>query len=124
QDRSITGTLASRREAACALVDIFGCVAVLKGHRTIVTDGARLYVNETGNAGMATGGTGDCLTGVIAAMAAQRMPALEAAILSVYIHGLAGDYAAEELGRRSMTAVDLIEYLPEAFCDHELSAAE
>jgi NAD(P)H-hydrate epimerase len=99
-------------------------VVVLKGRGSIITDGERLFVNETGNAGMATGGTGDVLTGMIAALIGQRLPALEAAILAVYLHGLAGDFAAEELGRRSMTAMDLIEYLPEAFCDHELSGSE
>ncbi len=124
QDLNIENTLGSRRTAACALVEIFGCVAVLKGHGTVVTDAVRLYVNETGNAGMATGGTGDVLAGMIAALIAQRMSTLEAAILGVYLHGLAGDFAAEELGRLSMTAQDLIEYLPEAFCDHELSESE
>lgn len=124
KDLNIENTLGSRRAAACALVEIFGCVAVLKGHGTIVTDAERLYVNETGNAGMATGGTGDVLAGMIAALIAQRMSTLEAAILGVYLHGLAGDFAAEELGRLSMTAQDLVEYLPEAFCDHELSESE
>jgi NAD(P)H-hydrate epimerase len=97
---------------------------VLKGRGTIVTNGRRLYVNETGNAGMATGGAGDVLTGVIAALIGQRMEVFEAGILGVYLHGLAGDFASEELGRWSMTATDLVEYLPEAFCEHEMSGAE
>ncbi|UCE61124.1 MAG: NAD(P)H-hydrate dehydratase [Phycisphaerales bacterium] len=124
KDRTIETTLASRREAACALVEAFGCIAVLKGAGTIVTNGERLYVNETGNAGMATGGTGDVLTGLIAGLIGQSMDPFEAAILAVYLHGLAGDFAAEELGRRSMTVMDMIDYLPEAICDHELSGAE
>jgi len=115
---------ASRRTAACALSAAYGCVAVLKGRGTVVTDGRRLYVNETGNAGMATGGAGDVLTGVIAALIGQKMEPLEAAILGVYLHGLAGDFAAEELGRWSMTAMDLVEYLPEAFSEFEMSVAE
>jgi len=124
RNMSVDGTLPSRRAAGCALVEEFGCTAVIKGHGTIVTNGARLYINETGNSGMATGGTGDVLTGVIAALLGQRMEPLEAAILGVYLHGLAGDFAAEELGRRSMTALDLMECLPDAFCDHEVSETE
>ncbi len=110
-----------RRAAACAMVEAYGCTVVLKGRGTVVTDGERLYVNETGNAGMASGGTGDALTGVIAALLGQRVDSLEAAILGVYLHGLAGDFAAQERGRHSMTAGDLIDFLPEAFCEHDTS---
>lgn len=117
-------TEAQRREAACALVEAYGCTIVLKGAGTVVTNGDRLYVNHTGNAGMATGGTGDVLTGIIAALVGQKMPPLEAAILGVYLHGLAGDFAAEELGRRSLIATDLIEYLPEAFGEHEATGQD
>lgn len=124
KDRSIDSSPGPRQEAACALVEAFGCTAVLKGNRTIVTNGERLYINETGNAGMATGGTGDVLTGIIAALIGQSMSPFEGAILGVHLHGLAGDFAAEELGRRSMTAMDLIEYLPEAFCDYSMTGAE
>jgi NAD(P)H-hydrate epimerase len=123
-DRPVDVTAASRRAAACALAEAFGCIAVLKGRGTVVTNGRRLYMNETGNAGMATGGTGDVLTGVIAALIGQHVEPFEAAILGVYLHGLAGDFAAEELGRCSMTAMDLVEYLPEAFNEFEISAAE
>ncbi len=115
---------ASRQAAACALVEAYGCSVVLKGHGTIVTNGDRMYINETGNSGMATGGTGDVLTGVIAGLMGQHVPPLEAAILGVYLHGLAGDFAAEELGRISMTATDVLEYLPEAFCDHDTLEGE
>jgi hydroxyethylthiazole kinase-like uncharacterized protein yjeF len=117
-------TSASRRAAACALVEAYGCNAVLKGRGTVVTNGRRLYVNETGNSGMATAGTGDVLTGLIAALIGQGMVPFEASILSVYLHGLAGDFAAEELGRRSMTTLDLIEFLPDAFCEWENAEAE
>lgn len=113
-----------RREAACTLVQAFGCLVVLKGEGTVVTDGQRLYINPTGNSGMASGGTGDILTGVIAALLGQKMQPLEAAILGVYLHGLAGDFAAEELGRWSTTAMDLIDFLPEAFCEHALKGTE
>ncbi len=123
-DRTIESSATSRRAGACALVEAYGCTVVLKGRGTIVTNGDRIYTNETGNAGMATGGTGDVLTGVIAALIGQKMDPFEAAILGVYLHGLAGDYAAEELGRWSMTALDVIDYLPEAFCEHEMSEAD
>jgi NAD(P)H-hydrate epimerase len=116
--------LTARRRTACALVETYGCVAVLKGRGTVVTNGQRLYVNETGNAGMATGGSGDVLTGILAALIGQGLETFEASMLAVYLHGLAGDFASEELGRWATTALDLIEYLPEAFCEHELSAGE
>ncbi|MCH7591842.1 MAG: NAD(P)H-hydrate dehydratase [Planctomycetes bacterium] len=117
-DLAIDDTFPSRRAAVCALIEQYGCTVVLKGHGTIVANRERLYANETGNAGMATGGAGDVLTGIIAALIGQRMNPFEAAILGVYLHGLAGDFAAEELGRCSMTATDIIDYLPEAFCEH------
>ena len=66
---------------------------------------------------MATGGSGDVLTGIIAALLGQRMPTFDAAVLGVYVHGLAGDMAAEELGRLSITALDLVEYLADALCE-------
>ena len=121
-DRAIGSDADSRGAAALALVEKYGGIAVLKGQGTIVTDGSRLYTNETGNAGMATGGMGDVLTGVIAALIGQRMDPLEAAILGVYLHGLAGDFGAEEMGRWSLTATDLIEYLHVAFAEHQASS--
>jgi len=90
-------------------------VVVLKGHRTVVTDGSRMSLNQTGNPGMATGGTGDVLTGIITALLCQGLSPFDAARLGVHIHGLAGDLAAEELGQVSMIASDLLDYLPKAF---------
>jgi len=124
RDLTLERSPTSRRQAACALHDIYRCVIVLKGRGTIVTNGDRLYVNGTGNAGMATGGSGDVLTGIIAALVGQGLECFEAAILGVFLHGLAGDFAAEELGRYSMTALDIIEYLPEAFSEHEMTTNE
>ncbi len=92
-----------------------GIVVVLKGHRTLVTDGARQTINTTGNPGMATGGTGDVLTGLIAALVGQHLGPFDAARLGAYLHGLAGDLAAEELGEASLIASDLVQYLPKAF---------
>jgi NAD(P)H-hydrate epimerase len=89
-------------------------VTVLKGHRTIVTDGDHVYVNRTGNPGMATGGSGDVLTGLVAALVAQGMRTFDAAVLGTYLHGLAGDLAARELGYTALIASDLVRFLPAA----------
>jgi NAD(P)H-hydrate epimerase len=90
-------------------------VLVLKGAGTVVTDGRRLYVNDTGNPGMATGGSGDVLTGVIAALLGQGLSAMDAAVLGVRVHGAAGDAAARRVGEVSLIASDITECLPEAF---------
>jgi ADP-dependent NAD(P)H-hydrate dehydratase len=106
-----------RNEAAAELAVRCGIVVVLKGHRTLVTDGKRKAINSTGNPGMATGGMGDVLTGLITALACQKLEMFDAARLGVHLHGLAGDLAAEELGQVSLVASDLIQYLPEAFLE-------
>jgi NAD(P)H-hydrate epimerase len=90
-------------------------VVVLKGHQTIVTDGKNIYHNNTGNPGMATGGCGDVLTGIITALLGEGLSTFEAAQLGVYVHGLAGDLAAQDLGQTSLIASDLIRFLPPAF---------
>ena len=89
-------------------------ICVLKDHETIAYDGTAdsgIYVNKSGNSGMATGGSGDVLTGIIAALIAQGLPLFDAATLGIYIHGLAGDAAAEELGEYSVMASDIIEHI-------------
>lgn len=96
-------------------------VVVLKGHRTVISDGRQYAINTTGNPGMATGGSGDVLTGVITALIAQGLTTFDAARLGAHVHGLAGDLACDRLGAVSMTAVDLIDSLPQAFV--QLSAA-
>ncbi|MCK9267031.1 NAD(P)H-hydrate dehydratase [bacterium] len=90
-------------------------VVVLKGARTIVTDGQQLYVNLTGNPGMASAGSGDVLAGIIGSFLVQGLDYFEAGKLGVYIHGLAGDFATKEKGEISLIASDIIEYLPVAF---------
>lgn len=90
-------------------------ILVLKGHETLITDGQTRIKNSTGNPGMATGGSGDVLTGLITALLCQGMVPLDAARLGVYLHGLAGDLAAAELGQISLIASDLVRYLPQAF---------
>jgi hydroxyethylthiazole kinase-like uncharacterized protein yjeF len=95
-------------------------VVVLKGHRTLVaTPAGEVHVNPTGNPGMASGGTGDVLTGLIAGLLAQGLTALDAARLGVYLHGLAGDLAAAEMGEVGLTAGDLVDFLPAAFQELE-----
>lgn len=93
-----------------------GVVCVLKDHRTAVSDGTApdcpLYLNDTGNSGMATGGSGDVLTGIIAALMAQGMPPFAAAALGVRLHGAAGDDAADRLGEYSVMASDIIDSIP------------
>ncbi len=92
-----------------------GGILVLKGDQTLVTNGEELYRNQTGNPGMATGGSGDCLTGVLASLLAQGLPPFLASCFATFIHGLAGDLASEKLGEISMIASDIIQFLPEAF---------
>ena len=92
------------------------CLIVLKGHHTfIATPGGKSFFNSTGNAGMATGGSGDVLTGILTGLLAQGYSSEEAAILGVYIHGLAGDFAAKELSMEAMIASDIIYFLGKAF---------
>jgi NAD(P)H-hydrate epimerase len=90
-------------------------VVVLKGSGTVVSDGDRVYVNKTGNPGMATGGSGDVLGGVIAAMIGQSLAPFEAAVLGVYAHGLAGDIAKDQNGEVGMIAGDIVDSLADAF---------
>ncbi|MDP6924705.1 MAG: NAD(P)H-hydrate dehydratase [Candidatus Scalindua sp.] len=90
-------------------------ILVLKGDKTLVADSGKVYVNRTGNPGMATAGTGDVLTGIIASLIGQGYDVFDASQLGVYIHGLAGDIAANKKGELSMIASDIIEYLPDAF---------
>ena len=92
-----------------------GVVLVLKGHRTLITDGRRSRENTTGNPGMATGGSGDVLTGVITGLVCQGLAPWDAARLGVYVHGLAGDLGAARLGQVSLIAGDLLRFLPAAF---------
>jgi ADP-dependent NAD(P)H-hydrate dehydratase len=107
----------ARADAAVQLAARCGIVVVLKGHHTLVTDGARRAINATGNPGMATGGSGDVLTRLTTSLACQGLAPFDAARLGVHLHGLAGDLAAEELGEVSLIASDLIHFLPDAICD-------
>lgn len=104
-----------RQECCAAFARHTRQIVVLKGAATVVSDGSRTFVNSTGNPGMATGGSGDVLTGIIAALVAQGLDPFDAACLGVHLHGLAGDIAAESTGQLSLIATDLINFLPPAF---------
>ncbi|MCX5715438.1 MAG: NAD(P)H-hydrate dehydratase [Candidatus Omnitrophica bacterium] len=105
---------ANRKKVAKAFAKKYNVVLVLKGSRTIVANSqGSIYINRTGNPGMATGGTGDVLTGIIASFIGQGLSLYEAAKLGVYVHGLAGDIVAKEKGQLSLTATDLLKALPE-----------
>lgn len=113
---SIVGeSVNSRIKIATEFAKKYKVVVALKGYRTIVTDGARVFINKTGNPGMATGGSGDVLTGIISALLGQGLKSFEATQLGVYLHGLAGDLAACQIGEISMIASDIMDYLPKAF---------
>lgn len=104
-----------RTEAAENVSDRTGAVVLLKGADTVVTSGSgSTYINTTGNPGMATGGSGDVLTGIISAFAASGMAPLDAARAGALVHGMAGDIAAEKLGQWGMTSADIVQQLPYA----------
>ena len=118
-DMSIAEIQANRLEVARNFAREHELIVVLKGHRTLIAapDGT-VWVNPTGNPGMATGGTGDILTGMVAGLIAQHpQHALEAAALAGYLHGLAGDLASESVGENSLVATDLVRFLPQAFAE-------
>lgn len=87
-------------------------VVLRKGHETVITNGRKTFVNRTGNAGMATGGSGDVLAGILTALLGQGVPPLEAAATAAWLHGTAGDLAARRLGQYAMGPNDLIDHLP------------
>ncbi len=101
-----------RLTSAAALADELGCIVVLKGSGTVTTDGNRAYVNPTGNPGMAVGGSGDVLAGIIVSLLGQGLPPLEAAACAVWLHGAAGDQCAAALGQYGMLPSDMLVELP------------
>jgi NAD(P)H-hydrate epimerase len=106
----------NREKIALNTAKATGAFVCLKGHGTVVASPeGDIYVNRTGNSGMATGGTGDVLTGMIAAFIGQGIDEYSSAAAAVYLHGLSGDIAVEDIGPFCLTATDLIDYLPEAF---------
>ncbi len=101
-----------RMSSAAALARDLGCTVLLKGHRTCITDGSACYRNTTGNPGMATGGSGDVLAGMITALVGQRVEPIRAAALGAWLHGAAGDRCAQRLGQYAMLPSDMLEELP------------
>ncbi len=115
----LSGISAKDREgqiaAAHDLARRTNCVVLLKGHRTVITNGVDSFINLTGNASMAVGGSGDCLTGIVVALICQGMDGYDATCLAAHLHGLSGDLAHVELGTPSTLATDLVQFLPAAF---------
>jgi NAD(P)H-hydrate epimerase len=102
----------SRQTAAEEMARDLGCIVLLKGHNTVITDGSITYINPTGNPGMAVGGSGDVLAGIIAALLGQGIAPLEASACGAWIHGAAGDLCAGELGQYGMLPTDMVAVLP------------
>jgi hydroxyethylthiazole kinase-like uncharacterized protein yjeF len=112
---SVEALQTKRKEIARSFSKHYNCTVVLKGHNTVVADsGSKLYVNKTGNPGMATAGSGDVLAGIIAAFLGQGLSGFSAAKFAVYLHGLAGDLAAREKTQLSLVASDIIDKIPQA----------
>jgi len=121
--RSYEDVAANRQVLAAEYAEQHKVIVVLKGAATIVTDGVETYINATGNSGMATGGTGDVLTGVIAALCGQGMQPYAAAVAGVYAHGLAGDMVAAATSEQGLIASDLLDWLPHVWSRIEHEAA-
>ena len=102
----------SRLAQTMTLAKALGAIILRKGHRTLITDGTAVYENRTGNPGMATGGSGDVLSGLLAALLGQGIDPLPAAACAAWIHGAAGDLCAAQLGQYGMTPTDMVEALP------------
>ena len=101
-----------RIASAKQLARDLGVIVLLKGHRTVITDGDTVYLNTTGNPGMATGGSGDVLAGVIVSLLGQGISPLEAAACGAWLHGAAGDICEKEIGQYGMLPSDMVNVLP------------
>ena len=108
---------ATRLRIACEYAVLSGVTVVLKGHRTVVCTADAAFINTTGNPGMASGGMGDVLTGLIAALIAQGLPVFDAACVGVHVHGLAADHCATEIGTVGFLARDVAEGIPAALAE-------
>ena len=104
EEERLTGAMLAARE--------LGCILLRKGHETVVTDGREYYINPTGNPGMAVGGSGDVLAGILVSLLGQKIPVLEAAACAAWLHGAAGDRCAEKMGQYGMLPTDMITQLP------------
>lgn len=104
EEERLTGAMLAARE--------LGCIVLRKGHETVVTDGKEYYINPTGNPGMAVGGSGDVLAGILVSLLGQKIPPLEAAACAAWLHGAAGDRCAEIMGQYGMLPTDMLQELP------------
>lgn len=104
EEERLTGAMLAARE--------LGCVMLRKGHETVITDGEEYYVNHTGNPGMAVGGSGDVLAGILTSLLGQGIAPLQAAACGAYLHGAAGDRCAEKMGQYGMLPSDMLQELP------------
>lgn len=111
---SLEDVLENMEASAKKISEKYNCITVLKSHRTIVTDGKTVYKNTTGNSALAKAGSGDVLAGMIAGFLAQNSKPFDAAVLGVYLHGLAGDIAKNDLTAYCVLATDTIRYIPNA----------
>ncbi len=110
--RLFPGEYPDRITAAMAAARELGCVMVLKGHETVISDGRDCYINPTGNPGMAVGGSGDLLAGIIVSLIGQGISPVEASAAAAWLHGAAGDICAREIGQYGMLPSDMVEVLP------------
>ena len=101
-----------RLSSASDFAKAWNCIVLLKGHRTCITDGQAYYINPTGNPGMAVGGSGDVLAGIIVSLIGQGLMPLDAAAAAAWLHGAAGDICAEEIGQYGMLPTDMLQVLP------------
>ena len=106
------GYFGDRIQSAISAAKELGCILLLKGHETVITDGEKVFINPTGNPGMATGGSGDLLAGIITALVGQGISPLEATAAAAWLHGKAGDLCAEEMGQYAMLPTDMLGALP------------
>ncbi len=117
--KTVAEIIANPIGIAHAFAKEYGVTVVLKTANTVVCDGKRIYVNSTGNAGLARGGSGDLLAGMMVSFLAQNMTPFDAAVCSVYLHGLCADAVAEKTSMRGMLPTDVLNYLPELFSKFE-----
>ncbi|MGB9641882.1 MAG: NAD(P)H-hydrate dehydratase [Candidatus Ratteibacteria bacterium] len=104
----------NRESVAKHFAQKYGVIVVLKGYRTVISDGEKTHINLTGNPGMATAGSGDVLSGIIGSLVVQGFSLWDSAVIGAFLHGLAGDLAAKKTGEYSLIAGDMIDFLPDA----------
>lgn len=110
--KRIAGQIHNRLDCASSFAKQFNTIVVLKGHKTVITDGTACYINTTGNPGMAVGGCGDVLAGMIVSLLGQGLQPLEAAACAAWLHGASGDLCVKQIGQYGMLPTDMLNVLP------------